>query len=97
MNQIESAGQQKTGGEAGLQAQPLLMQKAGQTRWHVQMQTSAGNHERNRKSAEKGEEDARRSAIEERAVPEPNGTGHRPGMKLGERRDYSSPQNGYSI
>src|ERR1700751_904300 len=35
MNQVESAGQQETGGEASLHAQPLLMQKAGQTRWHV--------------------------------------------------------------
>ena len=33
VNQVERAGEQQAGGEAGLRAQPLLMQKAGRGGW----------------------------------------------------------------
>ena len=97
MNQIESAGQQKTRGEAGLHVQPLLMQKACQTRWQYRckrrlvIMSEIVNPQKR----------ARRMPIDrplnERAVPEPHGSGHRPGMQLVQRRECSGPKDGYSI
>ena len=46
VNQIKGAGEQQAGGEAGLHAQPLLMQKIGEPRGSIQMQAPAGDHQR---------------------------------------------------
>jgi hypothetical protein len=46
VNQVKRPGEQQAGVEAGLHAQPLLMQKTGQPDGRVQMQSPAGHDQR---------------------------------------------------
>jgi len=68
MNEIESARKQQTRGETGLHAHSLLMKITGQPGWRVQVKPPADEQQRNRISAQKGEQDAS-SIAHESACP----------------------------
>src|ERR1019366_2383062 len=80
--QVKGAGEQKTRGQAGLHTESLFIQKACYACRRVQMHPPAGDEERDGESTQKGQQDAHRTAVNQRAVPEPPGACQWPGMKL---------------
>ena len=97
VNQVEGTGEEQAGDKAGLRAQPLLMEKAGQAGGSIQMQTPADDDQREGESAQKGQQDPHGAAMNERAAPQTPCALDRPGMEDVERGQRSRPQDGEDI
>src|ERR1035441_2214381 len=69
INQVERTGEQQAGDEAGLHAQLLLMEQAGEARGGIQMQPPADHDEREDEFASKGKQYADRTAMKDAAAP----------------------------
>src|SRR5580698_622938 len=94
VNQVEGACEQKSGGEAGLQVEPLLVENARHAQRRVKLQPLAAHDDGDGKAAQKGQQDPHRAVMDKRAVPEASGAGDRPGVLLAERGENGGAQDG---
>ena len=67
-DQVERAGEQEAGGKAGLGAHPLLMEEVGHVHGRIEMQSPAGDNEREGEAAQEGQKNPNRQAVEQRAL-----------------------------
>ena len=97
VHQVERAGEQKAGGEAGLHAQPLLMEIAGEAHGVVEIETAAGQDEGCRISAQQGEQNTHGPALDQRAMHESLGSAHGAGMQLVQRGKSGCGKHGKPV